>query len=79
MDKSVTPYLSDSHVINEWRYLSGIMSGDPIDFGQIDFYLLMANKNQGNSSTVSNISMNKSSNNSGNLGDQDNYGRLGNN
>ena len=45
MEKTITPALGDSHPsLNEWKYLSGILSTQPIDSSQIDFYLLMANK-----------------------------------
>ena len=40
--------MGDSHpCLNEWKYLSGILSTNPIDSSQIDFYLLMANKSSG--------------------------------
>lgn len=29
----------------EWNQLNRIISADPIDYGQIDFYLLLSNKN----------------------------------
>ena len=45
MNKSVLPCLpSDHSAVNEWKFLSGIMNGRPIDYNQLDFYLLMANK-----------------------------------
>ena len=48
MEKTITPTLGESHPsLNEWRFLSGILSSDPIDPTQIDFYLLMANKSSG--------------------------------
>ena len=34
----------DHPSLNEWKYLSTILSAEHIDPSQIDFYLLMANK-----------------------------------
>jgi hypothetical protein len=31
--------------MREWNHLSKILSSDPIDYGQIEFYLLLSNKN----------------------------------
>lgn len=45
MEKGVVPVLGEEHpCLNEWKYLSGILSADIIDPSQLDFYLLMANK-----------------------------------
>jgi len=45
MNNSVLPCFPDNHSsVSEWKFLSGILSGQPIDYNQIDFYLLMANK-----------------------------------
>lgn len=35
---------SNEKIMSEWKHLTNIMMGSPIDYGQIDFYLLMANK-----------------------------------
>lgn len=35
--------------MREWNHLSKIINADPIDYSQIEFYLLLANK--GNNST----------------------------
>jgi hypothetical protein len=44
-DKSISPYLSTNDtVMNEWKYFSKLISADPIDYNQIEFYLLLANK-----------------------------------
>jgi hypothetical protein len=44
-DKSISPYLSGNEtVMNEWKYFSKLISADPIDYSQIEFYLLLANK-----------------------------------
>lgn len=32
--------------MNEWKYFSRLISTDPIDYSQIEFYLLLANKSQ---------------------------------
>ena len=32
--------------MNEWKYFSRLISADPIDINQIEFYLLLANKPQ---------------------------------
>lgn len=46
MENGVFPCLPEDHIIlNEWKFLSGILTLEPIDKNQIDFYLLMANKN----------------------------------
>lgn len=59
MENGVIPCLPEDHIIlNEWRFLSGILTLEPIDQNQIDFYLLMANKN----SHQRHIAMTKSSN-----------------
>jgi len=62
MDRTVAPVLGEGHVaLNEWKYLAGILSNEPVDSAQLDFYLLMANK--GNSSASSSgISSNSNSN-----------------
>jgi len=58
MDNGVIPCLHDDHIIlNEWKFLSGILTLEPIDQNQIDFYLLMANKK-----SHKNIAMKKSDN-----------------
>jgi hypothetical protein len=58
MENGVIPCLPEDHIIlNEWKFLSGILTLEPIDKNQIDFYLLMANKN-----THKRISMTKSGN-----------------
>ena len=45
MNNSVLPCLPKDHTAaSEWRFLSGILTGRPIDYNQLDFYLLMANK-----------------------------------
>jgi len=45
--------------MKEWSHLNKIISSDPIDYSQIDFYLLLSNKNSSNSSDT----MNKGSKN----------------
>ena len=37
--------------MREWNHLQKMISSDPIDYSQIDFYLLLANKNSGNKSS----------------------------
>lgn len=34
--------------MNEWKYFSRLISAEPIDYSQIEFYLLLANKSQHN-------------------------------
>lgn len=34
--------------MNEWKYFSRLISADPIDYSQIEFYLLLANKSHHN-------------------------------
>ena len=34
--------------MNEWKYFNRLISSDPIDINQIEFYLLLANKSQTN-------------------------------
>jgi hypothetical protein len=49
-EKSVAPYVSgNDDIIREWNHLNKIISSDPIDYSQIEFYLLLSNKG-GNSS-----------------------------
>lgn len=56
MERSVAPALGEGHsALNEWKYLSGILSNEPVDPAQLDFYLLMANKGN-NNATNSGIS-----------------------
>ena len=51
-EKSVAPHLSgNDEVVREWNHLNKIISADPIDYSQIEFYLLLANKNTGGSKT----------------------------
>jgi hypothetical protein len=57
MSKSVIPALPQNHhSLNEWKFLDGILCSNPIDFGQLDFYLHMVNKN---SSTPPPMPLNK--------------------
>jgi hypothetical protein len=47
MENTVAPTLGEEHPsLHEWKYLSGILSGEPIDHNQIEFYLLMSNKSE---------------------------------
>jgi hypothetical protein len=42
----VAPYVSgNDDVMREWNHLNKIISSDPIDYSQIEFYLLLSNKN----------------------------------
>jgi len=34
--------------MREWNHLNKIISADPIDYSQIEFYLLLSNKNSSN-------------------------------
>ena len=45
--KTINPHVSTNQsVMNEWKYFSRLISTDPIDISQIEFYLLLANKTQ---------------------------------
>jgi hypothetical protein len=45
MEKGVAPFFPEDHsVVNEWKFLSTMLSADPVDYSQIDFYLMMTNK-----------------------------------
>ena len=39
--------------MREWNHLNKILSSDPIDYTQIEFYLLLANKNKGSQQNIS--------------------------
>jgi hypothetical protein len=42
----VAPFVSgNDDVMREWNHLNKIISSDPIDYSQIEFYLLLSNKN----------------------------------
>lgn len=44
-EKSVAPYVSSNdEILREWNHLNKIISADPIDYSQIEFYLLLSNK-----------------------------------
>ena len=60
MEKGISPFLGEDHPsLHEWKYLKGILEGDPIDSTQIDFYLLMANKSDASENKVKSTSVNK--------------------
>ena len=45
------PFVSENDkVMSEWTHLSKIINADPIDYSQIEFYLLLSNKNTGGNS-----------------------------
>lgn len=45
-DKSVAPYVNQNEdIMREWNHLNKIISSDPIDYSQIEFYLLLSNRN----------------------------------
>lgn len=47
-EKSVAPYVSQNdEVMREWNHLNKIIGSDPIDYSQIEFYLLLSNKGSG--------------------------------
>ena len=39
--------------MREWNHLNKIISNDPVDYSQIDFYLLLANKANGGNNSLS--------------------------
>jgi len=43
--------------MREWNHLSKILSSDPIDYGQIEFYLLLSNKNNAQNPQTSQTGM----------------------
>ena len=43
----------NENVIKEWNHLLKIVGNDPIDYNQLDFYLLLANKTTGGSNIQS--------------------------
>ncbi len=38
--------------MREWNYLNKIITSDPIDYSQIEFYLLLSNKNSGSKTSI---------------------------
>jgi hypothetical protein len=41
----VAPYVAQNDdIMREWNHLSKIINSDPIDYSQIEFYLLLSNK-----------------------------------
>ena len=45
-ERTVAPHLSQNEeVMREWNHLNKIIGSDPVDYSQIEFYLLLANKN----------------------------------
>ena len=45
----MVPYVSQNEeIMREWNHLSKIINADPIDYSQIEFYLLLANKGNSN-------------------------------
>ena len=47
-ERTVSPHLSQNEeVMREWNHLNKIITSEPIDYSQIEFYLLLANKNNG--------------------------------
>lgn len=48
-EKSVLPYLGNrEEVVAEWRHISNILNAVPIDYGQLDYYLVnKKNREQG--------------------------------
>ena len=44
-ERTVSPHLNQNEeVMREWNHLNKILSSEPIDYSQIEFYLLLANK-----------------------------------
>jgi hypothetical protein len=59
-EKSVAPFVStNDDVMREWNHLNKIISADPIDYSQIEFYLLLSNKNNPSGSKTNIGSSNK--------------------
>ena len=59
-EKTVIPSVAQNdEVMREWTHLNKIICADPIDYSQIDFYLLLSNKNNPSSSqTINKVSQN---------------------
>ena len=46
MNNTVIPTLHSQHpALSEWKFLTGILNSNPIEYNQLDFYLHMSNKN----------------------------------
>lgn len=44
-EKSVIPSINENNsLLSEWKHFNGMISADPIDYQQVEFYLLMLNK-----------------------------------
>jgi hypothetical protein len=57
----VVPYVSQNEeIMREWNHLSKIINAEPIDYSQIEFYLLLANKGNGHNSKGSQHSISSS-------------------
>jgi hypothetical protein len=41
--------VQNDEIMREWNHLNKIISADSIDYAQIEFYLLLSNKNNNNS------------------------------
>ena len=45
-EKSVMPFVGgNDEIMREWNHLNKIIGSEPIDYSQIEFYLLLSNKN----------------------------------
>ncbi len=60
-EKNILPSVNENEeIMKEWNHLSKLINSQPIDYSQIDFYLLLANKNNNNISSARNNPMVKS-------------------
>jgi hypothetical protein len=51
MEKTVIPNFSNNeNLVSEWKHFNNIISADPIDNNQLDFFLYVLNKSQTNNS-----------------------------
>lgn len=52
-EKSVAPFVShNDEVMREWNHLNKIISAEPVDYSQIEFYLLLSNKGSGSKGSI---------------------------
>ena len=52
----MAPFVNQNDdVMREWNHLNKIISAEPIDYSQIEFYLLLSNKNNSQSGSKGNI------------------------
>jgi hypothetical protein len=63
-------------LLNDWKHFNNIISGDPIDTKQLDFYLYVVNKQQTNSPTFNKVGPERQ--NANNISDFSKFGKRSN-